>query len=119
MNNLTLWIFQILLAIWFGYGAYRKLSTPVEKMINNKALPFGGNPVPIIILGFLEALGARGILVPQALSICPSLTAVTAMCFCLVMFGATIFHIKRKTYKPLPVILSALVLSFVVACYRF
>lgn len=119
MNNGMLWAMQILLAIWFGFGAYKKLTTPVEKMITNKSLPFGGNPVPIIILGFLELLGAVGIIVPQALNFCTSLTTLTAVCFSLVMLGAIFVHVKNKTYKILPVIVLALILSVTVAYYRF
>ncbi|NML37730.1 hypothetical protein HHL17_11045 [Chitinophaga sp. G-6-1-13] len=118
MNNVTLWIFQVLLAIWFGFGSYKKLSTPVENILNNKALPFGGNPAPIIILGFLEFLGAIGIIVPQAFNFCMPLTYVTAVCFSLVMLGAFFVHIKNKTYKMLPLIILAFVLSLLVAYYR-
>lgn len=119
MNNGMLWVIQILLAIWFGFGAYKKLTTPVEKMITNKSLPFGGNPVPIIILGFLEFLGTIGIIVPQALNFCTSLTVFTAVCFSLVMLGAVFVHVKNKTYKILPLIIIVLILSLIVAYYRF
>lgn len=117
MNNVQLWIFQILLAIWFAFGAYKKLSAPVKKIWNREPDAFKGYPVPILILGLLEFLGAIGILASPF--VYPPLTVITAICFSIVMIGATFVHIKHKRYKFMPVIILAFVLSLLVAYYRF
>ena len=117
MNNEILWIFQILLAIWFVFGSYKKLSKPIKKNFNKEQSSSEEVPVPIIILGILEFIGAIGILISPFFY--PILTAITAICFSIVMFGASIVHIKNKSYKILPIIILALILSLLVAYYRF
>lgn len=117
--NTVIWIFQIVLAAWFAMPAYRKLTTPKEKMIEEKQLPPDKNPAPIRILGFLEALGIIGIILPQLLDIRPILTPVTAVCFSVVMAGAFLVHLKKAEYKVLPIIALAFIMSVIVAYYRF
>ena len=117
--NLLIWIFQVLLGLWFVQPAFMKLATTKEKMIAQKNLPPDVNLVPIRILGVLEMLGIIGIIVPQLTGVSPVLTAITAICFALVMTGAFFVHLKKKEYKILPLISLAFILSVVVAYYRF
>jgi|GEM_PF-538040 len=119
MSNKVIWIFQILLALWFTMPAYLKLTTPKEKMIENKQLPPDGNPIPIRVLGFLELLGIIGIIVPRLTGTLTILTPITAVCFAIVMVGAFVVHINKQEYKVLPLIALAFVLSLVVAWFRF
>lgn len=117
--NTVIWIFQALLAALFVMPAYMKLTTPTPVLIKQKRLSADGNPVPMRILGFLEALGVIGIILPQLINIGPVLTPVTAVCFDFVMIGAFFSHLKKREYKVLPVIVLAFILSATVAYYRF
>lgn len=119
MSTYIIWVLQIALAIWFANAAWRKLPTPAAKMGANKHLPFGGNPVPIKIIGVLELLGVIGIIVPQLIDVYPLLTPIAAIGFAIIMFSAAIFHLTRRNYKVLPVIALTFVAAVAVACYRF
>ena len=114
-----IWIFQVFLALVFVGAANMKLTSSVEKMIERKQLPPGGNPIPLRILGILELLGAIGILLPSLINVYPVLTPITAVCFCIVLIGAFAIHMKNKESKMLPLIIISFLLSAVVACYRF
>ena len=114
-----IWIFQVLLALVFIGAANMKLTSSVEKMIERKQLPPGGNPVPLRILGILELLGSIGIILPRLINVYPVLTPIAAICFCAVLIGAFSTHVKSKESKMLPLIIVSFVLSAVVAYYRF
>lgn len=104
--NFLIWILQGLLALWFVMPAYMKLTAD-------------GLPTPFRMLGVLELLGIIGIILPLWFNFLPVLTPITAVCFVIVMIGAFGVHFKKKEYKMLPGIFMALVLSVVVAYYRF
>lgn len=104
--NFLIWILQALLAIWFVMPSYMKLSADAL-------------PMPLRVLGSLELLGIIGIILPQWLNFLPILTPITAVCFAIVMVGAFGLHFRKKEYTLLPGIFIALVLSVIVAYYRF
>ena len=52
-------------------------------------------------------------------SILSVLTPIAAVCFAIVMVGAVVVHAQKHEYKVLPVLGVAIVLSLVVAYYRF
>lgn len=119
MTDVLMWIFQIFLALWFLKPALMKLTTPEKKWIESGQLRPDGNVLPLRSLGFLEALGIIGIIVPRLTGVLPILTPVTAVCFAIVMTGAFWVHYKKHDYKILPVIAVAFVLSVSVAWFRF
>lgn len=119
MNTTVILIFQIILALWFIFPGYMKLTTPKNKMIATNQLPPDGNPLPIRILGFLELLGVVGILVPTLTNTLPIIPPITAVCFAIVMIGAFVVHYKKREFKVLPLMVVAFVLAVVVAWVGF
>ena len=117
--NIALWIMQGLLAVFFMMPGTMKLITSDEKMRERMKAGPEKSLLGTRILGFLEVLGAIGIIVPYWTGILPILTPLTAVCFAIVMVGAIIVHAQKHEYKILPVLGVALILSLVVAYYRF
>lgn len=118
MNN-ALWMMQSFVAIvFFSIGAIKVFGSKqkLEKM-------FAANS-PILIwmnrlLGFLEMLGAAGIILPLLLNIYPSLTAIAGICLATVMIGAAIVHLQKKEYKALPLVALLFVFSLLIAINRY
>lgn len=117
--NTTLWVLQGLLALWFAMPAFIKLSSTEAQLQEKGMLEAGGNALPVRILGALEGLGVLGIILPWWLGILPVLTPVTAVCFALVMAGATAVHLSKKEYKIVPAVVIAGIISIIVAYFRF
>lgn len=117
--NTAIWIIQGLLAAFFLMPAYKKLSTPKQKLIEMKQIKPGESTARVRLLGFAELLGVIGIIVPYLTGILPILTPLAATGFGIVMVGAIVVHYKVNDYKVLPLLGLALVLSGVVAFYRF
>ncbi|MGZ4057552.1 MAG: DoxX family protein [Bacteroidia bacterium] len=99
-----------------GFG---KVSSSVQKHIDDGHIKPGSSVVPLRILGILEMLGCVGIIVPWLSGILPILTPITALCFCLIMLGALVIHAQKKEYKFLPLPIVIIVLAAMVAYYRF
>ena len=112
--NIILWTMQSLVAIvFFGIGAFKTLSS--AKKLQQKI----AGPVAVTrLLGFLEILGAIGIIFPLLLNVYPSLTAIAAICLGMVMLGAFILHISKKEYKALPLVIVLLILCTAISIYR-
>src|SRR5580658_1031014 len=117
--NTALWIIQGLLAAFFLMPAYKKLSTPKEKLIEMKQIKPGESTLRVRLLGLVELLGSVGIIVPYLTGILPVLTPLAAVGFGIVMVGAIVVHYKINDFKVLPLLGLVLVLSGVVAFYRF
>ena len=117
--NTTLWIIQALLSAFFLMTGFGKISSSEQEHVDNGHIKQGSSAAPIWVLGVLELLGCIGIIVPWLTGIAPVLTPVTAVCFCLVMAGALVVHIKRKQYKFLPLPVVVIILAAIVAYYRF
>jgi DoxX-like family len=71
------------------------------------------------LLGFLEVLGAVGIILPLLLNIYPFLTAVAGLCLSTVMVGAAILHLQKKEYKALPLVAVLFIFSVLIAVNRY
>lgn len=117
--NTTIWIIQGILAAFFLMPALMKLTLSKEKLISKKQLQPGDSPIPVRILGFMELLGAIGIIVPFYTNTMSVLTPLAAVGFCIVMIGAFFVHFKKKEYKIIPVLVLVFIASLVVAIYRF
>jgi uncharacterized membrane protein len=117
--NTALWIMQSLVAIVFfsignikTFGSKKKL----QKMFS------ANTPVLVFttrLLGFLEVLGAVGIILPLLLNIYPFLTAVAGLCLSTVMVGAAILHLQKKEYKALPLVAVLFIFSVLIAVNRY
>ena len=115
--NIALWIVQGLLAALFLLTGVMKLIMPIDKLKEKATWVKDTGPGAVRLLGFVEVLGAFGIILPYATGIAPILTPITALCFIAVLIGAIILHARKKE-PVLPVILF-LFLSAFVAYGRF
>jgi len=114
-----LWIIQILLAAFFIMAGLGKIRNSKEQHIADGHIKPEASIIPIRILGILELFGCIGIIVPWLAVIIPILTPITAVCFCFIMIGAFVVHFQKKEYKFLLLPVFVIVLSSVVAYYRF
>lgn len=117
--NTPIWIIQGLLAAFFLVPAFTKLLLSKEKLIEKKVLEEGQPLIAPRLIGLFELLGSIGIIVPWLTNIFPILTPLSAVGFALIMLGATGVHYKKKEYKMIPLLLIVMMLSLVVAWYRF
>ncbi|MCM2397850.1 DoxX family protein [Rhizobium sp. S95] len=96
------WTGQILLAAFFGYAGWTKLTQPPEAMA-----AMGWNwtlEVPtwlITLIGSAESLGAIGLILPAALGILPWLTTAAVAGLLLLQFAAIAFHVSRQEFSVL------------------
>ncbi len=117
--NTALWVMQGILSAFFLMTGFGKVSSSKQQHVENGHIKPGSPVAPIWILGGLEILGCVGIIAPWLTGIAPILTPITAICFCLVMLGALVVHFQKKEYKFLLLPAVVIVLSLVVAYYRF
>lgn len=117
--NTILWIIQGLLSAFFIMPAYGKITGSKEKHIADGHLRPENSIAPIRVLGVLELLGCIGIIIPWLTGIAPVLTPIAAAAFGLIMVAGIFVHAKKQEYKMLPMLLVVLILSAVVAYYRF
>ncbi len=95
--NLALWIVAGLLALVALVGGITKTFLPKATL----AATSGGSwtaPVPaglVKALGLAELAAAAGLILPAALGIAPIMVPVTAVCWVLLMIGATLTHYRQ------------------------
>jgi putative oxidoreductase len=118
--NIGLWVAQGVLAFFYGYAGFTKLSQTMESlgaMGMSYALDF-----PELLtrfIGTMEVLGAIGIILPALTRIQPRLTPLAALGFSLIQLLAMAVHITRGEFGVLPMNLVLLALSLFVAWGRF
>lgn len=98
MTNL-LWPAQILLALAFSAaGATHALRYEQAK----RQMPWvSAMPQRLVrIIGFLEVLGAVGLILPAVTGVLPWLTPLAAAGLALVMISAIVFHLARNERGP-------------------
>jgi uncharacterized membrane protein YphA (DoxX/SURF4 family) len=118
--NLALWIVAIVLAASFAGSGLMKLLVPKDKLVKSGqgwAQDFGANNVRLI--GFLEVLGAAGLILPAVTHIAPILVPLAAIGLVLVMVGAAIVHARRHEAMNIAVNVALLALAAFVAWGRF
>jgi hypothetical protein len=91
MLNLTLWIVQVFLALFF-------LAAAVPKIIGRgleQWTGFSGVPRPLVLsIGIAELLGAAGLVLPMATGVLPWLTPLAAIGLAVNVLMASGFHIR-------------------------
>ena len=118
--NLALWIVAIVLAASFAGSGLMKLLVPKDKLVKSGqgwAQDFAANNVRLI--GFLEVLGAAGLILPAVTHIAPILVPLAAIGLVLVMVGAAIVHARRHEAMNIAVNVALLALAAFVAWGRF
>lgn len=115
---IVLWIIQILLALAFLMAGFMKVSQPIEKLRERMNWAKHAAPGIVRLVGWLEILGALGLILPKATNILPWLTPVAAVGLVLTMIGAIATHIGLKEAKQASAPFILLLLSlFVVLGY--
>ncbi|MFI7431154.1 DoxX family protein [Micromonospora sp. NPDC049836] len=119
--NLALWIAAGLLAAVSLTGGITKTLVPKEKLAALKGGEWTGHASKGFIrtIGVLELLGAVGLTLPAVLDIAPFMVPVTAVCWVLLMVGATIIHVRLGQPRLVVVNLGYVVLAAFVAWGRF
>src|ERR1700754_2558786 len=118
--NVFLWIVAGILAAFF-------LAAGLTKLLQSKAKLQAGqmqwveqfSAGTVKLIGAAELLGAIGLILPGALDIAPILVPLAATGLAVIMIGAIITHARRK--EPQHIIINAviLVLTLIVAVFRF
>ncbi len=94
--NTVLWIVQGILAMVFLMAGMMKLRTPKEEMAEKMPWVEDFSQGQIRGIGFLEVMGALGLILPMLTGILPVLTAYAAIGLALTMVGAFLTHVRRK-----------------------
>jgi uncharacterized membrane protein YphA (DoxX/SURF4 family) len=117
--NVILWILQGLLALVFLISGTMKIMRSKEQL----AAQMGGlkdlsQPV-IRLIGFVEILGAVGLILPSVTGILPWLTPLAAAGLALTMMGAALTNYRRKELPMVGLNTVLLVLALLVVVGRF
>lgn len=93
--HVTLWVLQVLLAVFFLLAGYNHAIAPIEQAAVNSPWITG---VPVVLarfIGWAELAGAVGLVLPSATRIAPWLTPLAAAGLALIMVLAVPFHLMR------------------------
>jgi DoxX-like family len=89
--SIVLWSVQIFLALFFlAAGAPKLVGRGIGKWVGFSDLP---RP-EVIFIGFAEALGAAGLVLPMATGILPWLTPLAAVGLAIIALMAAGFHLR-------------------------
>src|SRR5918999_1383202 len=89
--NLVLWGVQVFLALFFlGAGVPKLIGRGLERWTGFSELP---RP-QVIFTGFVEVLGAAGLVLPMATGLLPWLTPLAALGLTVIVLMATGFHVR-------------------------
>jgi uncharacterized membrane protein YphA (DoxX/SURF4 family) len=118
--NLALWIVAVVLAATFAGSGLMKLLVPKDKLVNSgQGWAQDYTPTNIRLIGFVELLGAAGLILPAVTHIAPILVPLAAIGLVLVMVGAAMVHARRKEAMNIGVNAVLLALAVFVAWGRF
>jgi hypothetical protein len=93
--HVALWIVQVILAVMFGLAGGMKAAMPLDALA--QSLPWVADVPGALVrfIGFSEAAGALGLLVPSLARVRPWLTPLAGLGLSIVMILATAFHLQR------------------------
>lgn len=86
---------QIGLTCIFLYFGALKMFMPIEKIEKKVSWARDYSPSRLKFFGFLEILGAIGLIVPHKLDVMPMLTPIAATFLAMIMAGAAMVHLRR------------------------
>ncbi len=108
-KNITIWVIQAALALFYAVQGLMKLAGGDEVVVNFTRWGFPNKFY--LLIGALELLGAIGLVVPRS-------SAYAAMGLIAVMLGAAVTHITHGEIMMLPMPLVPMLLLGVVAYAR-
>ncbi len=118
--NVTLWIIAGVLAAAFAAAGLMKLAQPKAKLAaSGMAWTEDFSAPQVKGIGTVEVLGAIGLILPAALGIAPTLSALAAAGLAVTMLLATAVHARRGEKSNIPVTLALAALAAFVAIMRF
>ena len=95
-----LWIAQIVAAALFGLAGAMKTTLSPENLVSKGMSWAGRYPAGSVkIVGWVEILGAMGLILPQLWNIAPILTPLSALGCAIIMLLAAIDHLKNGENK--------------------
>jgi hypothetical protein len=118
--NVTLWIFQVFLAVVFTGSGLAKGTMSRERLLTTGQTGIALFPMSVVrMTAAAELLAAAGLLLPWATGIARVLTPVAALGLCVVMVGAAYSHSRLR--EPRNVATNAVLfgLALTVAVGRF
>lgn len=90
---------QIVLCLIFLYFGSLKMFLPIEKIEKKVSWAHDYSLGKLRFFGFLEVIGAIGLILPYQLGIFPILTPMAATGLAMVMAGAGVVHLHRDEYN--------------------
>lgn len=93
--DIIILVLQIGLCIVFLYFGALKLFMPIEQIAKRVSWAHDYPPSRIKFFGFVEILGALGLVLPYYLDFFPILTPMAATGLAMVMAGSATVHLKR------------------------
>jgi uncharacterized membrane protein YphA (DoxX/SURF4 family) len=117
--NVILWIIQVLLAFVFLVTGTLKVIRTKEQLSAQMGWVDNVSQPTVRLIGFLEILGAIGLILPSVTGILPWLTPLAAVGLALTMVGASLTHYRRMEFSRISLTTVLLVLALFVAAGRF
>jgi uncharacterized membrane protein YphA (DoxX/SURF4 family) len=95
--NYVKWTVQILTALIFIMAGGMKMGMPYEQLSAdpNMAWTLDFSPIVVKLIGFVEILGAFGLILPAIFKTQQKLIPIAAAGLALTMIGATAVHVMR------------------------
>ena len=113
--NIGLWVAQAVLAFFYAYAGFTKLTQSVDGLVAMGMAYAGDFPELLTrFIGTMEILGAIGIILPALTRIMPRLTPLAALGFSVIQVLAMGVHVSRGELGILPMNLVLLALSLFV-----
>lgn len=96
----TIWILKGFIALLFTFTGLSKIVLPKTKQLDKGMIGLIGlSEKQIKLTGFLEILGASGMILPSLLNIYPDLSAIASLCLGVTMIVKGWIHVKTQTFN--------------------
>lgn len=117
--RVSLWSVQLLLAVMFGDDGLVKATQPIAVLIEAFTWPSPTTLELVRVIGFVELVGALGLVLPTATRIVPGVTPLAASFLTLLMGLAFVFHVMCGHWQMLTSDVALSLLTAFVAWGRF
>jgi uncharacterized membrane protein YphA (DoxX/SURF4 family) len=114
-----LWTFQIALAVLFAFAGVLKLTRSREELAPRMEWVVDATDAQVKAVGVLELMAAVGLVLPAAIGIVPTLTALAAVGVVLLMAGAIKTNVSTNELNRLPINVVIAALALWIAVERF